>query len=527
MLTGAILGGIFASPSVASILAAIRAVTPPDTRTGSIQGKGCLLIVKNYTGDRLNFGMACEIANSEGRNVKMVVVADDAALEREKGVTGARGVAGTVFVHKVAGAAAEKGFSLEEVVALAERMATQVRSLGIALNAVTIPGASSVNDRLSGETIEIGMGIHGEAGIRQSPLKTADELASIMVETIAEYGIEEGEGSAKKIVPTFNAGDELAVMVNNLGGTSNFEMSILANSVVTLLESDEMGSCSVSRLYVGSFMTSFDMQGASVSIVSLTAGSEFCELLDADSDASAWQKADISQGPRPSATELPEVPAPEGGAGQMDYVNIKVDIEDFEGKIEKAVTASCNTLIASEQMLTKYDTIVGDGDCGMTMERGAREILRRLQSKQLATSHPVPFFESLAVAVSASMGGTSGILFEIMFRKMSTCLNGQSSLNPEMMILAFEKGVEAVSFYGGASAGSRTMLDALLPAVEAMKGGGDAAKAAIDGAQSTASMRLASAGRSNYLSEDVLNGTPDPGAVAVALVLKEIYDSMN
>ena len=139
-------------------------------------------------------------------------------------------------------------------------------------------------------------------------------------------------------------------------------------------------------------------------------------------------------------------------------------------------------------------------------------------------SHPVPLFESLAVAVSASMGGTSGVLIEIMFRKMSSFLKEQSVLNRAAMQLAFEKGVESVSFYGGASVGSRTMLDALSPAVEALQNGQDAAKAAVDGAQSTASMGSASAGRSNYLNEDALIGTPDPGAVAVGLVLSAVYE---
>lgn len=311
MLTGAILGGIFASPSVASILAAIRAVTPdPSSEVdvqGKMKGKGCLLIVKNYTGDRLNFGMAAEIANSEGRNVRMVVVADDAALARSKGVTGARGVAGTVLVHKVAGAAAEQGCDLDQVVKVAQDMADNVRSLGVALSAVTIPGASVVNDRLDSDTIEIGMGIHGEAGLRQSPLKTADELASIMIKTIVDFGVEEGEGKDKSIVPAFNAGDDLCVMVNNLGGTSNFEMSILTNSVVKQLEGEEFGRCSVSRLYVGSFMTSFDMQGASISIVSLSKSGHLCELLDDDTDAIAWQKSDVVQGKRCSATDRKSV----------------------------------------------------------------------------------------------------------------------------------------------------------------------------------------------------------------------------
>ncbi len=518
MLTGAILGGIFASPSVASILAAIRAVTKVN------EGKGCLLIVKNYTGDRLNFGMACEIANNEGRKCKMVVVADDTALEREKGITGARGVAGTVLVHKVAGAAAQKGLDLDDVASIADDMAGRVKTLGVALNSVTIPGAATVNDRLDSETIEIGLGIHGEAGTKQSSLKTADELASIIVDTVQKFGREESDGS---IVPTFKAGDDLAVMVNNLGGVSNFEMSILTNSVVSLLESEDMGKCAVSRIYVGAFMTSFDMQGASVSVVSLSdAPDAMIGYLDDETDAAAWAKADISTGgARLSSSEVPEVEAPKAGA--INLASVAVTVDDFQGKVEKCVKAACMSLVESEPMLTKYDTIVGDGDCGITMMRGAQEILARIESKKIDTSHPVPFFETLADAVSASMGGTSGILLEIMFRKMSTFLNSEeNTIDTKRMEEAFEEGVNAVSFYGGATSGSRTMLDALFPAVEALKKGEDCAKAATAGAQATAEMGSASAGRSNYLNEDTLTGTPDPGAVAVGLVLTAVYDGL-
>jgi dihydroxyacetone kinase len=575
MLTGAILGGIFASPSVSSILAAIRAVTIPnpsrskqeESKGGSGRGGGCLLIVKNYTGDRLNFGMATEIARGEGRNVRMVIVADDTALERQKGVKGggggARGVAGTVLVHKVAGAAAKRGYDLDRVAEIATCMARSVRSLGVALNAVTIPGAVVVNDRLmasggsSSSMIEIGMGIHGEAGRLQSPLKSADELASIMIRTICEYGVvemegedeEKEEGRAVVVVPTFERGEELCVVVNNLGGTSNFEMGILANSVVSQLENEVgvgmgvdvgMGGwgCWVSRLYVGSFMTSFDMQGASVSIVSLSKVKRHLrELLDDDTDAPAWQKSDVVREEGTSrkrmveesvsASTVLEISSPIVTTEEVTKCDIPVVLGFGSNVLEKAVSAACNRLIESEPILTKYDTIVGDGDCGITMERGAKEILSRLESKVIDTSHPVVFFEHLAVAISSSMGGTSGILLEIMCRKMSTTLKAQTLIDGDAMKNAFEQGVKAVSFYGGATLGSRTMLDALLPAVEVMKSSPcdnltDVAKAASEGALATAFMSKASAGRSNYLSEDTLRGTPDPGAIAVGLVLSAI-----
>ena len=183
MLSGAVCGGMFASPSVNAVLSAIRAV-----------GGETLLIVKNYTGDRLNFGMACEKANMEGIPCQMVVVADDVAVPRKKGITGARGVAGTVLVHKVAGAAAAKGYSLEKVVECANLVTSRMGTLGVALDAVTVPGAATKNDRLDDHTIEIGLGIHGEAGMRQSPLLTSNEIAKDMITEIQAYGrIVDGE----------------------------------------------------------------------------------------------------------------------------------------------------------------------------------------------------------------------------------------------------------------------------------------------------------------------------------------------
>eukprot|EP00579_Thalassiosira_antarctica_P006347 CAMPEP_0201882872 /NCGR_PEP_ID=MMETSP0902-20130614/14776_1 /ASSEMBLY_ACC=CAM_ASM_000551 /TAXON_ID=420261 /ORGANISM="Thalassiosira antarctica, Strain CCMP982" /LENGTH=617 /DNA_ID=CAMNT_0048411515 /DNA_START=23 /DNA_END=1876 /DNA_ORIENTATION=+ len=527
MLSGAILGGIFASPAVSSILAGIRAVTLPTSEGG----KGCLLIVKNYTGDRLNFGMACEMANAEGFAVQMVVVADDCAMERQKGITGARGVAGTVLVHKAAGGAAGQGMELNAVVDVAETVANGVGSLGVALEAVTIPGADEVNDRLSknkGECMmEIGLGIHGEAGMRQCSLLTCDEIAKEMLKAIQEYGREVDS----KIVPLYKAGDELLVLVNNLGGTSCFEMSLLARSLVSQLEKD--ARCKATRVLVGSFMTSFDMQGASVSIMPLTGDVKYKDvlsLIDADTDAPAWANVDAwkSGASRPSDTEIDEVPGVASTSNETSVALPPVLIANFADVARVVLRSCCEILIISEPLLTKYDTIVGDGDCGITMKRGANEILQRLQSEKLRLGHPSQLFADLADAVSASMGGTSGILLELMFRKISTSLlsSAGEGITSKEMAIAFRAGVEAVSFYGGAQEGSRTMLDALFPASAAMlEGEGpaanieEAAKAAEKGVDATAAMDHAEAGRSNYLSKEVLMGTPDPGAAAVAVVL--------
>ena len=511
MLSAAVCGGIFASPSVASILATIRA----------LEGN-CLLVVKNYTGDRLNFGLATEQACQEGLNCEMVVVADDCALPRTKGITGARGVAGTVLVRKIASAAAAVGRSLPETANLARLVNANMGTLGIALNTVTVPGAEHVNERLAEGQIEIGLGIHGEAGLRQSPLLTADEMAMEMISSIQNYGRLDKDGQVR---PMFQKGDPVCLLVNNLGGTSNFEMSVLANACVKLLESEKFGA-KATRVLVGSYMTSFDMHGASLTILNCGEHPEFVEYLDMPTSAPAWSFCDAWQDlstPRPSTAYVKEVKKVQSSVESTTFTP-PASLPDFSSLARKCAETAATQLSEAEPMLTQYDTIVGDGDCGITMKRGASEVLGRLGSGAIPTDHPTPMFAALAQAVSESMGGTSGVLLELMFRKMASACHTES-VTATTLAEAVQAGVNAVSLYGGAHVGSRTMLDALVPAARALVDSVNVAEAAAkarQGADSTAAMKSASAGRSNYLSQDTLDGTPDPGAVAAAIVFEAV-----
>ena len=297
-----------------------------------------------------------------------------------------------------------------------------------------------------------------------------------------------------------------------------------ANSCVELLEGSDFGA-KVTRIFVGTFMTSFDMHGASLTILNLSgASSELVDLLDATTDAPSWQKCDIwkSGDARGSATEIPEVIVEES----LSAVNLPpLNIPNFEETAKKMLQAAAQKLSDEEPALTKYDTIVGDGDCGITMKRGATELMKRLESGDLKTEHPVSMFAAIADAVSASMGGTSGVLIELMFRKMSSSLAREESIGVDELTSIVRAGTDAIILYGGANVGSRTMLDALVPAADALLETKDlsaAAAKAKEGADSTASLKAASAGRSNYLSEETLAGTPDPGAVAVSIVLQEL-----
>lgn len=515
MLTAAVLGGVFASPSVASVAAAVRAACGET---------GCLLIVKNYTGDRLNFGAARERCRAEGANVEMVVVGDDRAAPRSRGKNaGDRGVAGTLFVHKVAGAAAARGASLTEVRDAARLTAARLGSLGVALGSVTLPGAAVVNDRLrpTDGTMEVGLGIHGEAGMRRCPLTTADEAAKEMVDTIVEYGY----GADDQDVRRIKSGDELAIMVNNLGGLSNFEMAVLTRGVVRYLENEK--GCRVSRVYSGTYMTSFDMQGVSVSLLVLDDGSKdnvhLGTYLDDDTAAPAWTKAEVrdTSVPRPSFAPVPEV-IPASAEDASSAPDVVVEVPDFAATARAAVDAVCAALRKAEPDLTAWDTVVGDGDCGLTVARGAAEISARAANGGLDFANPVALFAGVARAVSDSMGGTSGVLTELFFDRAAAFLRSIDGGVVDRRALgdAFRAGVDAVASYGGAVVGDRTMLDALSPAADAMPDLGAAADAARAGAAAAADADVARAGRSSYLGEGALKGTPDPGAAAVAIALE-------
>ncbi|KAL9688582.1 hypothetical protein QQ045_033005 [Rhodiola kirilowii] len=284
MLTAAICGDIFASPTVDAILAGIRAVT------GS---KGCLLIVKNYTGDRLNFGLAAEQAKSEGFKVEMVIVGDDCALPPPRGVAGRRGLAGTILVHKIAGAAPAAGLSLPDVAAEAKHASEMVGTMGVALSVCTLPGQVTP-DRLGPGKMEFGLGIHGEPGAAVTDLLPVDVIVSHVLKQILSM-----ETNYVPIVP----GNRVVLMINGLGATPLMELMITAGKTVPLMQLNH--GLAVDRVYTGSFMTSLDMAGFSISI--MKADEKILRRLDAPTRAPSWPVG--VQGDRPPAKIPIPVPA--------------------------------------------------------------------------------------------------------------------------------------------------------------------------------------------------------------------------
>jgi dihydroxyacetone kinase-like protein len=253
MLDAACAGNIFASPPMDQMLAAIKAVHA---------GAGVLCIVKNYTGDNLNFDTAIELAAMEGIKCRKVVINDDVAVKDSTWTTGRRGVAGTFFVHKLAGAKAEQKASLDEVGALAEKVIANVRTMGLALTPCVIPGVGKPNFELAEDEMEIGIGIHGEPGVERRKIVPATEIAKTLLERILSD------------LP-FKNGDEVAVLVNGMGATPSMELYILFNEVAKILVQKGI---TIYRSLVGEYMTSLEMAGASVSLLKLD--SELKGLLD-------------------------------------------------------------------------------------------------------------------------------------------------------------------------------------------------------------------------------------------------------
>ena len=491
MLSGAALGNVFASPSVATVLAALRCVASP---------AGVVVVVKNYTGDRLNFGMAIEKARAEGINARMLVVEDDCALEPGKGITGGRGVCGTVLVHKVTGACAERGMSLDEVHAAGVSAAATMGTMGVALAPCTVPGATmsaASRSRLAGNVVEVGMGIHGEPGRETVELPAgaaADVLTDAMVDTI--LGRPSNGNGARLVV---NAGERVAVMVNNLGATPALEMLIVARRVAQALKARGVV---LARAYVGNFMTSLEMGGVSVTV--LRAPDDVLSLLDETTAAPAW---------------VPSTALDVGTGGEMAYDPGALEVAVVGGgAVPGAATilqAVCVQLISMEPQLTEYDTVCGDGDCGIVMKAGATGVLADMAKHTAAEGDAATFCAGVADSVSNTMGGTSGALLELAIRAMSAHFISTGGADWGGGIGA---GVQAMQFYGGAAVGMRTMLDALVPAAEALAAGQtgqEAAVAASAGAAATATMQ-SQAGRSNYIEAAKMDGTPDPGAVAMA-----------
>ncbi|PFG46210.1 dihydroxyacetone kinase [Vibrio sp. ES.051] len=467
MLTAAVCGDLFAAPSVDAVLNAILHVTGD---------AGCLVIIKNYTGDRLNFGLAVEKAKEMGQKVDLIVVGDDISIP---GNPQPRGIAGTLLVQKVAGFVAENGGSLEEVKQAAIEAHDKTASIGVALTSCSLPGES--NDRIAQGKAELGLGIHGEAGIETIDLPKAKELVSTMVSKLVE---------AK---PTYDN----AILLNNLGGLSPIEMNIVAKEVMESLLGKK-----AKFIVSGALMTAIDMKGFSISSIQLT--DSISDALVSPVETAAW----------PGVVARREVPVTQC----QNQIAKRAFTPSHDDETALVLTKVCQSIIDIEAELNHLDSIVGDGDTGSTFAAGARKILVQLEAKQLPLQDKAKLLTTIADCLTSVMGGSSGVLLSIMFTASGRDFELNGSL-PK----ALQTGLGQMMAYGGAKPGDRTMIDALYPALQAWADNGfnSAIEAAKAGAESTVAMTSAKAGRSSYLNSDSLTGTKDPGAFAVETVFSQ------
>lgn len=469
MLTAAVCGDVFASPSVDAVLAGILAVT----------GKaGCLLIVKNYTGDRLNFGLAAERARAFGISVNMVIVDDDVALPD---LPQARGVAGTLFVHKVAGALADQGADLETVTAAAQKVIIGAVSIGISLDTCTVPG-SQKEERIPADRAELGLGIHGEAGIEQVDFKGALEAIEVMVDRLA---------------PHIGPGPQVA-LVNNLGATTSLEMSALTEELVRSRIGEQV------RWLIGPapMMTSLNMHGFSLSFLAVDKSVKV--LLQAPVAPWAW--------PGCLAVDAVAIqPLPDG------LVPIR-PIPSAHAESRAFLDRCCRILIEAEGVLNALDLKSGDGDTGATLATAAHALIDALDRLPLADH--TQLYRAIGQELTQTMGGSSGVLLAIFFAAAGDALaTGKDTIN------ALKDALDRIQQVGGARLGDRTMIDALAPALDAFPNGlAAAAAAARQGADATANITRARAGRAAYLSEESLAGHNDPGAEAVAILFEKLAE---
>ncbi|KAF1849293.1 dihydroxyacetone kinase [Cucurbitaria berberidis CBS 394.84] len=515
LLSGAVAGTIFASPSAEQIRRCILHRVNKE--------KGVLVVVMNYTGDVLNFGMAVEKARAAGFEVDMVVVGDDAGVGRAKGgKVGRRGIAGTVLVQKIAGALAAKGASLKDVTRIAQLVADNTVSIGSSLSHVHVPGRREPEeDELKEGEVEIGMGIHNEAG---SERKSTDlpGLVKTMLSHILSTA--DKDRSFSKITEK----DEVVLLVNNLGGVSPLELGGITNEVVEQLAKDH--KIQPIRILSGTFMTSLNGLGFSISLLRVAdtgVGSSMLELLDAPAEASGWSAA-IS-----SATW-----AKQGEAKKQEEQADNEEIQPSNLRVDPSLAKSTlrvalDRLISVEPDVTRFDTIVGDGDCGIGLKRGAESILKMLDTAK-DTDDLLILVNHIIQVVEVSMDGTSGAIYAIFLNALAHGLRQNSPSSPQPVTAgiwakALDSSLKALGKYTPAQPGDRTLMDALYPFVETLAKTGSIDKAAVaaqEGAQGTKGMK-ASLGRTVYVGGEGFQEVPDPGAHGLAELLLGLSDGLK
>lgn len=519
MLDAAVCGDVFASPSQIQVYQSIKSTA---------SDKGTLLIIKNYSGDMMNFKNAAYLASEDGIKVDYVRVEDDIAVEDSLYTVGRRGVAGTVFVHKVAGAAAELGKSLEDVKSIAQKAADNVRSLGFALTSCTVPAKGTPTFELGEDEIEFGVGIHGEPGIRREKMASADDLAKKMVDAIL------------KDMNIVGNNEEVAILINGFGGTPLQELYLLNNSVYRELSKKNI---KINRAFVGNYMTSIDMEGASISILKLD--DELKNLLSQVSDTPAFKVSgpvesveyvDIYEDNKCTENATFEVET------NIDFSKIENNILTLDNMIY-IVDKMSEVIIKNEVPFCELDAHAGDGDFGMSVAKGFKQLKR--EWKEITSNEKLSigeFLNDCSMIIMEHCGGASGPIWGSAFRSAGKSIGNKKEINVKDfadMMKASVKGIQSTgerSFGRGAVVGDKTLVDALVPCANSweisaknndsfkeafVKG----AKEAVEGAKSTEQI-VARMGRAGTVGERSL-GYPDAGAFGIGVIFTEIANCIK
>lgn len=512
MLDAAVAGTIFASPSTKQIYAGLKAVEST---------KGTLIVVKNYTGDVIHFGLAAERAKAQGIPIEVVIVGDDVAVGKAQGgLVGRRGLAGTILVHKIAGAAAAKGYELAEVADIARAVIANSVTIGASLDHCNVPGRQ-FETNLNSEEYELGMGIHNEPGVKKaSPLPTIPELVSEMLNLLLST-----TDLDRSFVP-FGSSDEVILVVNNLGGISNLELSYATEVVFEELQNKY--KIVPIRTVAGSFITALNGPGFSVTLLNASrAGYNVIELFDAPTQASGWNNATTTaQWNSVPKGSIHTASGPESVHKSQESSGVSTNAALFAELLKSGV----ERVLKEEAKITEYDTIAGDGDCGETLANGANAILKALNDKAIRLGDGVHAIVDIAEIIEDSMGGTSGGLYSIFLNALAQGVQraGSSSLSTETFAKGTKVALDNLYVYTKARVGDRTLIDTLAPFVDALNATNsfaDAVKAAVDGANNTRKLD-AKFGRASYVSKEELRkfdhegGLPDPGAIGLAALLE-------
>ncbi|GMG51464.1 unnamed protein product [Ambrosiozyma monospora] len=527
-------GYVFASPSSKQIYTGLK------THQSS---KGTLVVVKNYTGDILHFGLAAEKAKAEGYPVELVIVQDDVAIGKTKnGMVGRRGLSGTAFVHKVAGAKSAKDnnkASLKEVYQFVSKVNENLVTIGASLDHVTIPGKQEDEDDpkdsddenkfeyLKEDEAELGLGIHNELGaVQLSPIPSVEKL----VPQLLEYLLKKDDPERNYV--DFAPDDEVALMVNNLGSTSYLELYAIQNTVTQQL--NKLYGIKPVRTYTGTYTTSLDGPGFSITLLNITkaGGKEVLDCLDYPTTMPGWNSPFTTLDWTKSEKSTYIVEAPE-----LDYSDAKSQVL-FTPEIFKAgLYKGCKAALAKRDKITFYDTVAGDGDCGDILANGCHAVIKLLDEDKLELKDGIVALSQLTDVIETAMGGTSGGLYSIYVSSIAKALREKEKESKDGSPIAItsstiapvlEQALKSFYNYTRARIGDRTLVDTLAPFVTTLVSTkGDlkqASKAAHEGAEATRKFK-AKFGRATYVDESELaqfddeGGLPDPGAIGLAALI--------